>query len=184
MNKQNFSSSEQVECFYQEFGIFLDEFKKDNQIYFVYYFIFIFRRVFIAIMIVFSKSLIAQLSVSIFFNLIVIFNQIIMYLGYKRPYKAFKELCFEIVNEIFLFSYYFIFLSFESNLLNISKSDLSVYAAEIILLVIMFNVLYRSIILTVDIFIKVRNKLRSAKVHQESKAKSKNSFELKNTDII
>ena len=103
---------------------------------------------------------------------------------YKRPYKANKELFFEIVNEMFLFSYYFIFLASKSNLLNISKSDLSVYAAEIILSVITFNALYRFIILTVDIFNKVKEKFRSAKIHQEPKANSKNSFELKNTDII
>ena len=184
MSKKDFLSVEQEECFYQEFGTFLDEFKRSQRIYFIYYFLFIFRRVFIAIMIVFSNSLIAQLSVSIFFNLIVIFNQILVYLGYKRPYKVLKELCFEMINEIFLFIYYFIFLAYESNFLNITKADLSVYAAEIILSVITFNVVYRLIIVVADVIIKIKNKIRPVKINPEQKGNTLNSFEVKNTEII
>ena len=157
---------DEKEKFLKKYATFFDEFKDEGISSWMFYLIFVIRRLSIVMIILFVTNPVLQLALSVSFTLIVRFMQIPAYLFATGAYKETISGIYIALNEILTCIYYFVIaLPFVANL-NFSKEKLATYCIEIVLTALILNVLSSALITIKNIrnWLRKRREIKNNKV--------------------
>ena len=156
---------DEKENFLKKYATFFDEFKDDGISSWMFYLIFVIRRLSLVMIILFVSNPVLQLALSVSFTLIVRFMQIPFYLFQTGAYKETISGVYIALNEVLTCIYYIVIsLPFVASV-NFSKQRLATYCIEIILAALILNIL-SSVLITIK---NIRNWLRKRRENKKNK---------------
>ena len=101
----------EIKIFLEKFGTFFEEFKDEGIKDWLFYYIYIFRRVAIQFSYLFISDGILQLSLSMMISFSVIFKQIPFYIAVVRGFNSRIYNAFHFINEILIGVYHVVIIS-------------------------------------------------------------------------
>ena len=108
--RSKLTEENEIKSFIEKFGTFFEEFKSDGIKDWLFYFIYILRRLMINVSYQFIDDGVFQLSISIMFSLSVRFNQIPLYVLTVRGFKTSIYNVYHFFNEILIGIYHAVIL--------------------------------------------------------------------------
>ena len=153
------------EKFLKKYSTFFDEFKEEGLSSWIFYLIFVVRRLSLVMIILFVSNPVLQLALSVSFTLIVRFMQIPVYLFETAAHKDRISGLYIALNEILTCIYYIIISLPYISSLNYSRQRIATYCIEIIITALILNML-SSALITIE---NIRNWLRRRRESLKSK---------------
>ena len=98
--RQKVIGKEEIEIFNKTYGTFFEEFKDDDLSKWLFYILFIFRRIAMIISIYFLNDAILQFTIYFCFSLSVILIQVSIYVIIVRPFKDSSQNYYQFLNEM------------------------------------------------------------------------------------
>ena len=100
--RQKVIEKEEIETFNKNYGTFFEEFKDDDLSKWLFYILFIFRRIAMIISIYFLNDAILQLSIYLCFSLSVKLIQVSIYVIIVKPFKDSSQNYYQFLNEMII----------------------------------------------------------------------------------
>ena len=175
LKRKSIIDPDEKERFLKIYATFFDEFKDEGLSSWIFYLIFVFRRLSLGMIILFISNPLLQLTLSVSFTLFVMFMQIPAYIFATKAYKETITGFYIALNEVLTCIYYFVIsLPYISNL-QLTKQKTATICIGIILTALLLNI-GSSMLITIN---NIRNWLKKRRDTRKSRigvVESKDEF--------